>query len=100
MSAVLKPLETRSARLVPVARKVAELLKAGRLSQSIAEFSRSCIHMHINRLLRSRAREFELVIYDALQRLYESMLARQTRGSRTGAAEPKAATQRASGEGN
>ena len=90
LSAVLKPLEARSARLVPLGRKLQELLKAGRPSQSLEEFGQSCIHMHINRLLRSRHREFELVIYDALQRLYESLSARQARGLQGSAKESKA----------
>jgi lantibiotic biosynthesis protein len=78
LSAVLKPLEARSARLVPLGRKLQELLQAGRLSQSLGEFSQGCIHMHINRLLRSHQQERELVIYDALARLYESILVRES----------------------
>ena len=35
----------------------------------------SHVHMHLNRLLRSRHREQELVIYDFLARLYSSTAA-------------------------
>ena len=81
-SPALKALEARSARLVPLLAQLQQMGEGGRLSQSLEELSRSYMHMHINRLLRSRHRELELVIYDALQRLYESMLARQPRASR------------------
>lgn len=79
VSVALNPLKARSVRLIPLCTKLQELQQQGRLSQSIEELSRSYIHMHINRLLRTRHREFELRIYDALQRLYESMIARRTR---------------------
>jgi hypothetical protein len=34
--------------------------------------------MHVNRLLRGAAREQELVLYDLLDRMYSSRLARTT----------------------
>jgi thiopeptide-type bacteriocin biosynthesis protein len=49
---------------------------AGRLSRPLTELASSYIHMHANRMLRSAQRAQELVLYDFLNRLYESRAAR------------------------
>jgi hypothetical protein len=41
------------------------------------EFGMSCVHMHVNRLLRSAQRAQELVLYELLDRLYTSQAARR-----------------------
>lgn len=48
-----------------------------RCAQPFDEVVSSFVHMHLNRLLRSAHRAQELVIYNFLQRLYRSMVARE-----------------------
>jgi thiopeptide-type bacteriocin biosynthesis protein len=76
-------LHQRSAQLAPVVEALRAVEQAGRLALPLAVLAPSYIHMHANRLLRSAQRAQELVLYDFLDRLYESRLARQ-RGVRTG----------------
>jgi thiopeptide-type bacteriocin biosynthesis protein len=77
----LAALARRSQALAPVAAELRAAEAAGRLTAPIAEMAWSYVHMHANRLLRSVARAQELVIYDFLQRYYESLTAR-ARGGR------------------
>ena len=44
--------------------------------RSLRSVTQSLLHMHVNRLLRSRHRKHELVLYEFLARLYRSSLAR------------------------
>jgi hypothetical protein len=37
----------------------------------------SYLHMHVNRIMPSRQRSYELVLYDYMRRLYESAIARR-----------------------
>jgi len=72
----LAVLSRRSDWLAPV---IAGLKSAGgneELTVSLSELAWSYIHMHANRMLRSAARAQELVIYDFLNRIYESRIAR------------------------
>jgi thiopeptide-type bacteriocin biosynthesis protein len=66
----------RSMRVAPLGRELAELARAGTTTASLDDIVASHLHMHANRMLRSAAREQELVIHDYLVRLYESQLAR------------------------
>jgi thiopeptide-type bacteriocin biosynthesis protein len=66
----------RSERLAPVIDELKALEMAGCLSGPLTRLAPSYIHMHINRLLRSAQRCHEVVLYDFLDRLYESRLAR------------------------
>jgi thiopeptide-type bacteriocin biosynthesis protein len=77
LATAIEALRHRSSAMGPVAERLKSLGDAGRLGEPISVLAGSYIHMHINRLLRSRQPERELVIYDALVRLYESMLARE-----------------------
>jgi thiopeptide-type bacteriocin biosynthesis protein len=72
-------LRRRSEQLAPVIAELRAAEQAGRLSRPVTEVARSCMHMHINRLLRSAHRAQELVLYDFLHRLYESQAARRHR---------------------
>jgi thiopeptide-type bacteriocin biosynthesis protein len=67
-------LRERSARLAPLV----ERLRASeqRLSVSLDHLLWSYTHMHANRLLRGAYRAQELVLYDLLDRVYTSRLAR------------------------
>ncbi|WP_394831639.1 lantibiotic dehydratase [Pendulispora rubella] len=69
-------LEVRTAAIEPVAARLREAASAGDLCQSIVDLAASHAHMHVNRVLRAKHREQELVLYDALARLYESEVAR------------------------
>lgn len=63
----------------------------GRLSQPMETIAASLAHMHLNRLLRSAAREQEAVLWDLLERLCRSDLARrepEARPNDRDAAEP------------
>ncbi|HYK41590.1 MAG TPA: thiopeptide-type bacteriocin biosynthesis protein, partial [Thermoanaerobaculia bacterium] len=68
----LAVLRRRSGRVAPLIRELNALEADGRLSQPLAKLAASCVHMHVNRLLRSAHRKQELVLYDFLARLYES----------------------------
>jgi thiopeptide-type bacteriocin biosynthesis protein len=59
--------------------RLREAERSGRLSVPIEELVPSYLHMHANRVLRTAARAQETVLYDFLDRLYESEEARATR---------------------
>jgi thiopeptide-type bacteriocin biosynthesis protein len=69
-------LRTRSAQIAPIGDELRRLGGEGRLSTPLEDLAQSYLHMHANRMLRSSAREQELILYDFLQRLYESQQAR------------------------
>ena len=69
-------LRRRSERLAPIVAELEDAARAGRLTCGVEELAPSYLHMHANRLLRSAQREQELLIYDFLDRLYESRAAR------------------------
>jgi thiopeptide-type bacteriocin biosynthesis protein len=71
----------RSARIAPLARELGALARAGTTTVPLDDIIASHLHMHANRMLRSAAREQELVIHDYLVRLYESQLARARKRS-------------------
>jgi class I lanthipeptide synthase len=49
----------------------------GRLTHPLFDLAPSYLHMHANRILRSAQRAQELVLYDFLDRYYQSQVARQ-----------------------
>ena len=51
----------------------------GRLTTPLGELAGSFLHMHANRLLRDAQRRQELVLYDFLERIYASRMARLRR---------------------
>jgi thiopeptide-type bacteriocin biosynthesis protein len=69
----------RSARLHKAAAQLHAAVAAGHISTSLESLAASLVHMHINRMLRASQRAHELVIYDFLKRLYESVRARVTK---------------------
>lgn len=79
LGACLKRFEERSETTAPIAREIAQLSRSGRLSGSLEGIAGSHVHMHTNRLLRGAHGAQELVIYDALCRLYDSWEARRLR---------------------
>jgi thiopeptide-type bacteriocin biosynthesis protein len=72
----LRSLERRSERVRAVAAELRSAAEDGELTTSIESIAASYVHMFANRVLRSAARPQEFVIYDFLERAYESQLAR------------------------
>lgn len=69
-------LHKRNASLQIWARELKAREAKGMLTSSVQDMSMSYTHMHLNRLLRSAQRAQEFVIYDFLDRHYESQVAR------------------------
>jgi thiopeptide-type bacteriocin biosynthesis protein len=76
----LEVLRARSEHVVPIGRELVDAARSGRLSIPPERLAESYVHMQVNRLLRSAQRAHELVLYDFLDRCYESADAR-TRSS-------------------
>jgi thiopeptide-type bacteriocin biosynthesis protein len=72
----LAVLRQRSQHLAPVVAELQACERAGQLALPLAEVVPSYIHMQVNRLLRSAARQQERVLYDFLARYYEARVAR------------------------
>jgi len=72
-------LAQRAAQLGPV---VAALRAEPSLTVSLDDLAGSYLHMHCNRLLRGAARAQEALLYEFLDRLYESELARAKKARR------------------
>jgi len=66
----------RSSATEPLARRLRERADAGELGRPLFAILRDFTHMHANRLLRTSARQHELVLHDFLSRAYRSLLAR------------------------
>jgi lantibiotic biosynthesis protein len=79
-SAGLEALRRRSERLGPVVERLRSAEREGRLTLSVLGLAESFLHMHVNRLLVSDHRAQELILYDFLDRLYRSRLARLRKG--------------------
>ena len=75
-----RALERRSAAARPIAGAIAQRAAEGRLEAPLASIVASHVHLQCNRLLRSAHAEQELVIYDALCRLYDARAARRRAG--------------------
>lgn len=75
-------LDRRDQRLAPLASGMLELSQADGLATPLEDLARSLIHMFVNRAQRSAQRMQEFVIYDFLERLYDSRLARLKKGAK------------------
>jgi lantibiotic biosynthesis protein len=74
----VQALDRRSAAIAVAARQLRVLAGTGAGPvPELAELAMSLAHMHVNRLLRSAQRAQELVLYEMLDRLYTSRLARK-----------------------
>jgi len=76
LAAGLAALGRRSERLHPIVGEMRALERAGQLTRPLRDQAWSYVHMFGNRLFRDAALAQELVLYDALARLYESQRAR------------------------
>ena len=70
-------LERRSARVRPLAAELRDLAQANRLLSPLDTIVQSMVHMHANRMLRGKSRPQETILYQFLDRHYDSQLARQ-----------------------
>jgi len=68
------------ARYAPVVADLSSCEKAGQLEEPITRLLVHFIHMHANRIFASRQRLHEFVLYDFLDRFYESTQARRAKG--------------------
>ena len=73
----LEVLRERTARWSSDMTGLRELHEQGRLETTLVNLAGSCIHMHLNRLLRGSPNAHESVVYDFLRRLYQSRAARE-----------------------
>jgi len=73
--------DRRSARLAPVVAELRERERSGTLHLDVPRLAGSYLHMFANRALRSVHRKQEVVLYDFLDRLYESRAAREQVGA-------------------
>lgn len=76
-SPALQAFARRSGELRAVGTHLAELERAGHLTQPVADLVHSYVHMHVNRMIRSAQRHHELVLYDLLRRHYDGVIARE-----------------------
>jgi thiopeptide-type bacteriocin biosynthesis protein len=68
----------RTKRYAPVAHSIRNVLT----TVAWPSITRSCLHMHVNRLMRSAQRAHEFVLFDFLGRRYRSCLAQRSRHGR------------------
>jgi thiopeptide-type bacteriocin biosynthesis protein len=68
----LAALHRRSEQFVPIVDRLMRCKHDGLLLRPLEELAASYIHMSLNRVLRSAHRAQELVLYDFLDRIYES----------------------------
>ena len=80
-------LDLKSEKIIPVAEKIIELDKEGKLERSLNDFMGSYIHMLLNRLFKTQQRVHEMVIYDFLYRYYKSELAKKKYKPQTASSE-------------
>jgi thiopeptide-type bacteriocin biosynthesis protein len=82
-SAARTILQCRSDFLKPIVAQLHAAEREGRLTLPMSTLAPSFIHMHINRLLLASQREQEFILYDFLDRHYESLAARSRSRRRT-----------------
>ncbi|WP_422080479.1 thiopeptide-type bacteriocin biosynthesis protein [Ulvibacterium sp.] len=61
----------------PIASQILNLFENGTMEIRLDDLMASYLHMHMNRLFKSKNRLHELVCYDFLHRYYKSMIARK-----------------------
>jgi thiopeptide-type bacteriocin biosynthesis protein len=69
--------DCRSTRLRPTMQTLKNLERDGHLHPGLRVVASSLLHMHANRMLRSAPNEHELILYDALARIYTARLHRR-----------------------
>jgi thiopeptide-type bacteriocin biosynthesis protein len=77
LAAGFEALRIRSEAMAPLVAELRALEAEGKLTTSLEELSLSLLHMWVNRAQRSMQRPQEMVLFDFLERLYDSQLARK-----------------------
>jgi thiopeptide-type bacteriocin biosynthesis protein len=77
LAVLIAPFEQRSETLRPIVAQLRSAEHQGRLTQSVTELAASYLHMHVNRMLQSRSRAQEFVLYSLLERIYKGKIIRQ-----------------------
>ncbi|MGC8724555.1 MAG: thiopeptide-type bacteriocin biosynthesis protein [Acidobacteriota bacterium] len=72
----LRVLEERSRKMAPVIAALRKKRRQGHITVSLPDLAASLLHMHINRMVRARARAHEAVLYTFLAQACESRMAR------------------------
>ncbi len=75
-SAILNVLDTRHKAIESIAKSVLKCKENDKLEVQLNDLIASYIHMHMNRLFKSKNRMHEMVCYDFLCRYYRSLIAR------------------------
>ncbi len=75
-AAIYSLMKTKNKNIAPVTEKILDLQKNDQLERNLNNFMGSYIHMFCNRLFKSKQRVHELVIYDYMERYYQSEIAK------------------------
>ena len=81
LDTVVAALVNRSRATRPIAQAYRHLAERGALGCSLEELTLSLMHVWVNRVARAAHRAQEVVLYDFLDRLYHSQLARASGGN-------------------
>ncbi|MBX9787995.1 MAG: lantibiotic dehydratase [Pirellulales bacterium] len=82
LESVIAALISRSHKTRPIAQAYRHLAERGELGCTLEELALSLMHMWVNRVARAAHRAQEVVLYDFLDRLYHSQLARASGNER------------------
>ncbi len=86
LAAGFEALRLRSEAMAPLVAEIRALDAEGKLTTTLGDLSLSLVHMWVNRAQRSMQRPQEMVLFDFLERLYDSQLARKRKMEKTAAA--------------
>ncbi len=74
---ILDRIDIKEKEVNPIASQILNYFKKGTMEIGLDDLMASYLHMHMNRLFKSKNRLHELVCYDFLHRYYKSMIARK-----------------------
>ncbi|WP_425236829.1 thiopeptide-type bacteriocin biosynthesis protein [Ulvibacterium sp.] len=74
---ILDVIDIKEKEVGPIASQILNYLKQGTMEIRLDDLMASYLHMHMNRLFKSKNRLHEMVCYDFLHRYYKSMIARK-----------------------
>lgn len=76
-AAILDVIDIKEKEVGPIASQILNYFKQGTMEIQLDDLMASYLHMHMNRLFKSKNRLHEMVCYDFLHRYYKSMIARK-----------------------
>jgi thiopeptide-type bacteriocin biosynthesis protein len=74
---ILDRIDIKEKEVRPIASQILKYFEKGTMEIRLDDLMASYLHMHMNRLFKSKNRLHELVCYDFLHRYYKSMIARK-----------------------